>query len=367
MKNKLIESQGIALVVVIFVVAVLLTLTGAGLLFSGLDLKVTSALKTGTVALQIADTGIQHALAIIPAGTSFSYSSPTEIVPSTPHPTIPGYSYSVTAVNTAGNSQAIFTSTATGPNNTKKVIVAYIGRGSFGLGATSLPGSTAANTETNFSGTSFTINGNDNCNAAPAVPGIVVTDPVLATEITNNTTSDGGLASNQMNLVTGSGGSPSVATIQPLSQTVSQIADSYLNLSVPGHTDLEGGNYSSNDNWGTSTLPRITHITGDAKIEGTIEGYGVLIADGALEVQGNFTFHGLVIVRGQVQVEVTGNAGIYGSLMIGESTTSDAGYELDVRGNAHVRFDSCALSPVDNWVPLPKAAKLLAWQEKLTN
>lgn len=355
------ESQGIALVVVIFVVAVLLTLTGAGLLFSGLDLKLTGSLKTGTIALQIADTGIQHALAIIPAGTSFSYSSPTEIVPSTPHPTIPGYSYSVTAVNTAGNSQAILTSTATGPNGAKKVIVAYIGRGSFGLGATSLPGSTTANTETNFSGTSFTINGNDNCNAAPVVPGIVVTDPALATEITNNTTSDGGLASNQMNLVTGAGGSPSVATIQPLSQTVSQIADAYLNLT---HTDLPAGNYSSNDDWGTSSSPRITRITGNADIQGTIEGYGVLIVDGELEVQGNFTFHGLVIARGDIQVEITGNAGIYGSLMIGESATSDAGYELDVRGNAHVRYDSCALSAANGWVPLPKAAKLLAWQEK---
>ena len=364
MKRRLMESQGIALVAVIFVVAVLLTLTGAGLLFSGLDLKLTSSLKTGTIALQIADTGIQHALAIIPAGTSFSYSSPTEIVPSTPHPTIPGYSYSVTAVNTAGNSQAILTSTATGPNGAKKVVLAYIGRGSFGLGATSLPGSTAANTETNFSGTSFTINGNDNCNVAPAVPGIVVTDPALATEITNNTTSDGGLASNQINLVTGAGGSPSVATIQPLSQTVSQIADAYLNLS---HTDLAGGHYSSNAEWGTSASPRITRITGDADIQGTIEGYGVLIVDGELEVQGNFTFHGLVIARGDIQVEVTGNAGIYGSLMIGESATSDAGYELDVRGNAHVRYDSCTLAAADGWVPLPKAAKLLAWQEKLTN
>ena len=358
------ESQGIALVVVIFVVAVLLTLTGAGLLFSGLDLKATSALKTGTIALQVADTGIQHALAIIPAGTSFSYSSSTEIVPSTPHPTITGYSYSVTAVNTSGSSQAILTSTATGPNGAKKVVIAYVGRGSFGLGATSLPGSTAANTETNFSGTSFTINGNDNCSAAPAVPGIVVTDPALATEITNNTTSDGGLASNQMNLVTGAGGSPSVATIQPLSQTVSQIADAYLNLT---HTDLNGGNYSGNDNWGTSASPRITRITGDAGIQGTIEGYGVLIADGALEIQGNFTFHGLVIVRGQVQVEVTGIAGIYGSLLIGASNTDDAGYELDVRGNAHIRFDSCALSAADGWVPLPKAAKLLAWQERFSN
>lgn len=364
MRNLLIGSQGVALTVVIFVVAILLTLTGAGLLFSGLDLKATSALKTGTITFQVADAGIQHALAVIPAGTTFPYNSLTEVVPSTPHPTNAGFSYSVTAINTAGNSQAILTSAAMGPNGAKKVIVAYIGRGSFGLGATSLPGSTASSTETTFSGTSFSINGNDNCNAAPAVPGIVVTDPALTTEITNDTTSDGGLASNQMNLVAGAGGTPSVVTIQPLSQTVSQIANAYLNLS---HTDLPGGNYSSNDNWGTSISPRITRITGDAQIQGNIEGYGVLIVDGALGVQGNFTFHGLVIARGDVQVQITGNAGIYGSLMIGGSSEPDPDYELDVRGNAHVRFDSCALSAADSWVPLPKAPKLLAWQEKFTS
>lgn len=353
-----------ALTVVIFVVAVLLTLTGAGLLFSGLDLKATGALKTGTIALQVADTGIQHGLGVIPAGTTFPYSSSQEIVPLSAHPAIAGYSYSVTAINTAGNTQAILTSTALGPNGTKKVVVAYIGRGSYGLGATSLLGSTAPNTETNFSGTSFSINGSDNCNAAPAVPGIVVTDSVLGTEITNDTTSDGGLASNQKSLVSGAGGAPSVNTIVPLSQTVAQMADAFLQLA---HTDLNGGNYSGNDNWGASGSPRITRITGDADIQGTIEGYGVLIVDGALEVQGNFTFHGLVIARGDVQVQITGNAGIYGSLLVGGSTSADPDYELDVRGNAHVRFDSCALSPADAWVPLPKAPKLLAWQERLTS
>ena len=371
MKNLLIGSRGIALTVVIFVVAVLLTLTGASLLFSGLALKITGALKVGTIAFQVADSGIQHTLAVIPAGTTFPYSSTTEVVPSTPHPAIAGFSYSVTAVNTAGETQAILTSTARGPNDTTKVVVAYVGRGGFGLGATSLPGSTAQGTETNFSGTSFSIDGNDNCNAAPPVPGIVVTDSPLATEITNSTTSDGGLAANQTSLVTGAGSAPSVATIKPLGQSVSQIADRYLSLS---HVELPPANYGGNDNWGTTDTPRITWIkpteeNAGATISGNITGYGVLIVDGPLEVTGSFVFHGLVIARGDVQVQVNGNAGIYGSLLIGESTDedADAGYELDVRGNAHIRFDSCALSPADSWVPLPKKARLLAWQERLTN
>ena len=361
MKNLLENARGIALTVVIFIVAVLLTLTGTSLLFSGLDLKVTSALKSGTMALQIADSGIQHALAVIPAGTTYPYNSAMEVVPLTAHPSIAGFSYAVTAANTAGNTQAILTSTAIGPNGTKNVVVAYIGRGGFGLGATSLPGSPADKTETNFSGTSFSINGNDNCNALAPVPGIVVTDPLLVTEITNSTTSDGGLASNQMGNVTGTGTFPSVGVIAPLAQSVSQMADAYLGLS---HTNLAGGqNFSGNESWGTAGSPRITYINGSAQISGTIEGYGVLVVDGPLDIAGNFTFHGLVIARGDIQVQVTGNAGIYGSLLIGESDELDGGYELDVRGNATVRFDSCALSPADSWVSLPKKAKLLAWQQ----
>ena len=354
------NSRGIALTTVIFVSAILFTLIATALFFSSLDLKLTANLKLSDTALQVADGGVQHALAVIPAGTTFPYSAQTEVVPSTTYPSVAGYSYSVTAINTAGDTQAILTSQANGPNGTKKVIKAYVGRGSFALGATSLPGSTAPNTETNFSGTSFSINGNDNCNAAPAVPGIAVTDPALATEITNATTSDGGLASNQMNLVTGAGGTPSVGTIPPLSQTVSQIADGYLALP---HTDLPGGNYSGNSNWGTASTPTITRVTGDAQIQGTIEGYGVLVVDGALDIAGSFTFHGLVIARGNVQVQITGNAGIYGSLLLKESTAQDAAYELDVRGNAHIRYDSCALAAADGWAALPKMAKLVAWQE----
>jgi hypothetical protein len=354
------NSRGIALMTVLFITAILFTFIAAGLLFSSLDLKLTGNLKRSDAALHVADGGVQHALAVIPAGTTFPYSAQTEIVPLTTYPSISGYSYSVTAINTAGGTQAILTSQANGPNGTKKVVKAYIAWGSFAIGATSLPGSTALNTETNFSGTSFSINGNDNCNAAPAVPGIAVTDPALATEITNDTTSDGGLAASQMNLVTGAGGTPSVVVIPPLSQTVSQIADGYLALP---HTDLDGGNYSGNGNWGTSSTPRITRVTGDAQIQGSIDGYGVLIVDGALDIAGNFTFHGLVIARGNVQVQITGNAGVYGSLLIKESTAPDPAYELDVRGNAHVRYDSCALAAADSWVPLPKTPRLLAWQE----
>lgn len=379
------SNQGTALISVLVISCLLLALTGSSLLFSGLNLKTTGILKIGTSALHAADAGIQHVLTLIPSGTDFNSllqgtvagftcNSPCNGIANKPTFTgsLNGYTYAVVVENDPGdaggptndtNNLVTLTSTAQDPNgNTTKVVVAYIGRGSYGLGATSLPAATAPNTETNFSGTSFSINGNDNCNAAPAVPGIVVTDPALKTEITNDTTSDGGLSSNQMSLVTGAGGTPSVATRSPLSQTVSQIADQYLTLT---HTDLPAGNYSGTGSWGTSTTPQITQITGDAQITGNITGYGVLIVNGALDVAGNFTFNGLVIARGgDVAVQVTGNAGVYGSLLIAPKAAPDAAYELDVRGNAHVRYDSCALASANSWKPLPKMAKVTAWKEK---
>jgi hypothetical protein len=244
----------------------------------------------------------------------------------------------------------------------QKVVTAYISRGNYGLGATSLTGSTAAATETNFSGTNFSISGTDQCGAAPSVPGIAVTDAALQTEITNDTTSDGGLASNQMNLVTGAGSSPSVMVIPPTSQTVSQLANQFLALT---HTELTGQTFGGNESWGTAATPQITRINGNATVSGTIEGYGVLIVDGALSVLGNFTFNGLVIARGDIQVLVDGNAGINGALMLGESITYDPQVELDVRGHGTVRFNSCNLNAANGWVNLPKQAKLVAWHEKL--
>ena len=363
LSSTLKSEKGLALILVVMVCALLFPMLFSGVRSSGLNLQVAANLKVGDVTLQVADMGIQHALAVIPSGGNFAYSSTTTILDWTNHPTLTSYRYSVTAINTNGGAQAILTSTAQGPNGSQKVVTAYIARGSsYGLGATSLTGSLAAATETSFSGTSFDIDGNDQCGVASAVPGIAVTDPDLLTEITNNTTSDGGLASNQMNLVTGAGGSPSVVVVPPTSQTVSQLADAYLALT---HTTLTGGNFSGNTSWGTSGTPSITRIDGNATISGNIDGYGVLIVDGALSISGNFTFNGLVIARGDIQVLITGNAGINGSLMLGESITYDPQVELDVRGNAHIRFNSCNLSPANSWVSLPKKAILIAWHEQV--
>lgn len=58
MQAKLKDNRGITLVVVLMVMTILLSIIGAGLLFSGINTKMTANFQTGTKAFYAADTGI---------------------------------------------------------------------------------------------------------------------------------------------------------------------------------------------------------------------------------------------------------------------------------------------------------------------
>ena len=364
------DNRGISLLVVVMVMVLLLSMTGASLMFTSINFRSANNLRLSTAALQTADAGVQHALALVPSGLTFSYSSSTTLVNA--YSFVSGYSYTVTALNdsasTGGNTRAILTSTATGPNSTQKVVVAYLARdtgGGTGQGTVYIPG-LAANVETDFGGNSFTITGNDtnfdgSAGTGTAVPGISVTDPALQTEITNNTTSDGGLASNQMNNVTGAGGSPSVNTATAMAMTPTEIADAFLTYP---HTDLTGD--QTGGTWGTDSVPQITQINGDTTITGNPTGSGVLIVDGALEIAGTLTFHGLIIARGPVQVNITGNVHVYGGFMLAENTSPDGGNEFKMQGNGSLYYSSQAYNLINTYWSgvLPQPAKMVAWQER---
>lgn len=62
MKSKLQDNRGITLVVVLVVMVILLSVIGAGLIFSGINSKISANYQTGTKAFYAADTGISAAL-----------------------------------------------------------------------------------------------------------------------------------------------------------------------------------------------------------------------------------------------------------------------------------------------------------------
>ncbi|MFQ5542238.1 MAG: hypothetical protein ACE5E2_05365, partial [Candidatus Binatia bacterium] len=128
MKNLLKNSQGMALVVVTLLMSIFLTLTGAGLLFSQLDLKMAGNHKLGTEAFHIADAGIVRGKEWLD-GNLTSGPFPTTIADS-----FGSGSYTVIVDRfTPGTNDGTYRITSTGLrlNDTKKAIESVVKRPSF--------------------------------------------------------------------------------------------------------------------------------------------------------------------------------------------------------------------------------------------
>jgi hypothetical protein len=282
-------------------------------------------------------------VAIIPVGTDFDSLlagsvSGFPLVNGKPTLTgsLSGYTYTVVAENdtTVGGETAtddvnkiiILTSTATEPNNSKRVIRAYIGRSSVWVppGTIYIPG-LPQNIRTGFSGSSFRVSGNDTLiggsegsGSASPIPGIGTTDSGTTNEITG---ASGSLSSGQYSQVTGQGSSPSVKTTTS-TFNVQTMADTIISQGVEGVNmqTLSAGNYTTGE-WGTGTLPKITRITGGGTttLAGSLTGYGVLIVEGNVRIQGDFSFKGLLITQSKIDVKGDadpGEATLWGALFV---------------------------------------------------
>ncbi len=67
-KSRLQDDRGITLIVVLMVMAILLSVVGAGLLFSGINTKVAMNYRTGTKAFNAADIGITAIASTVTVG-----------------------------------------------------------------------------------------------------------------------------------------------------------------------------------------------------------------------------------------------------------------------------------------------------------
>ena len=407
------DSKGIALVVVIIIMVIFLSITGASLLLSGLNLKSASNYKSGTAGLNTADAGMHHALAVIPAGTNFSYGSGATVVPVTPFVTASsGFSYTVSATNdpptSPSTSRAILTSTATGPNGSKRVVQAYIGRSIASWappGAVYIPAGSGSDANFNTAGTFF-ITGNDtnysadvnldgradSTSAGPrtAIYGAATSNSSINAQFVNSLTSTEKtkVQGKDYNAST-SPATPSVFT-SAVSINVTDLVNSFK--SEPGAVQyLSGLSRSATDCptprpnpplstcvFGTDAAPQITYIKQDSgtmrfDTGSTVTGSGVLIIEGKANLFGNFEFHGIVIslaqgLRGregddsELKFKLKDDARIFGALLLGP--TGDQ-LKFDIKDRAAIYYSSQAINPVQtNWGSvLPQSAKLIAWHE----
>lgn len=182
----------------------------------------------------------------------------------------------------------------------------------------------------------------------PALPGIGVNKTSDSAYIVNN------LQPKIPAAIQGEGGPPSVRSVVDTTNW-QEVTQDYI---FAADITLPSGTYSSGLTLGTQTDPKITYVSGDVHFS-DVTGYGILVVNGNLNLSGNFTFKGLVIVYGQSQIvtQTTGNSAIYGaSIFVGQSI------DFKASGNATFYYSKQAL---DNAKANLKSSRFLitSWLE----
>ena len=210
-----------------------------------------------------------------------------------------------------------------------------------------------------------TLNGNDAnptgwacTNALTNMPGAVITPTATTTIkgsviVTGNPPSTTSAAAGDTNTYFKYGSTPDSPTYASLA--------AIANITLPGGTyngmtpNVVGGVLGvggvctpSDMNWGDAVrhIPAtacenyfpIIHFTGDATLTNG-SGQGILLVDGDLTEAGNFTFIGVVIVRGTVRASGNSNA-VTGVTM---AAAVDLGDAVTLAGSAKVQYSSCAV------------------------
>jgi len=403
------DSEGFALFVAILTMAIIMLFIGASLFLSRVDTKITSNFKLGTQALEVADAGLQHALAVIQKGYDFdSYlncgTPPCNLISTTSFSPDSGFTYAVTVENDSpdiisGGSPTddtdnlvVLISTANGPSNSKRRVQAYVKRSLVSFippGALYFPAS-LANVNFSYANNPGTLITGDDMGYDGVTPGPQPSVTGVATtydSVKNTFLSALGL--DKLSLVQGSGYSddpltPSVFTTGDVFD-VNQIALNFYNhasaVKYLNGLMLSATDCSSSEPcvFGTNASPQITYIREGAEnidLGGYVTGSGVLVTEGLTYLYGNFNFHGLVV---SVKLGLTGgidpgtvnadyfslrnNAKIFGAILLGP-TNSALGFQIEDDGKIYYNSDAMALANTLCGSCFPQPPRVFAWFDK---
>lgn len=377
MKDTLKNSHGMALVFVIFIVSILLTLTGASLLFSQMDLKITSNFKTGTSAFHIADAGIESAKAEM-SGKSFNSvlagadgnknnTSDNGILSFGASVSFNGGTYEVRVTDNDdgdgdpwkdADGKVYITSTGKFGGSTR-VVKVLVSRANLDFNAAITVIDEKCETHQGGSATvtglDYTFNPDQQNNpiraAGPDVHAIARSCTTIEDDI------------NKPNQLTGVGASPDItsdigsltlASVQSIRDDLISRAD----IVYHGSTTLNGGALGTRDD------PKITYVDDTLVLEGNVTGVGFLIVDKDFEVKGNFTYEGIILVgicnTCPGRIKGTGNAKMYGATVLANPTSShdeEARIE-NMTGNSSISYSTYGIA-----LALKRTFKTIGWQE----
>ncbi len=338
----------LAIIAILGTTAVIITTT---------DLKIGTNYKLSKQAFYVAEAGLQHAANALKAGASngFDDELATEIILNNISMGNGNYTVKVTDNNDDGNlfsdsdNKVIITSTGTVNNASKTIEAIYFYQKVDVDGAIGIYGD---NPTVELSGASE-IDGRDynippdfNCSGsgctatlaggAPAETGIYAEEAITPV----------GLITDEMDNNQNVWGDPPIDEDGGGVGSVSYWQNFASSLTPDLTVDSAVESTITESIFGSRGSPQITLITDSAgagtHLSGTIDGAGILIVNGDLQITGTFHFEGLVIViaGGDLVVTGTGRSIIYGSVVLAGSGASS---EVDYGGHASIRYSSQAL------------------------
>src|SRR3990172_1790561 len=395
------DQRGVAFPLALFALVLLTGMLLVFLTMGGMETSVAANLDDVTRARYVAESGLEWAFdqlvlaAAVPNGWNTALSTNGgQMGTGMPLPSLTAAlgTFSVTVRNDNLPNDNLLTGQAVDPgtptNDTNRIVI-LTALGTYN-GATrqlqqvvshpdlNLPGGLnlpGLGTNTSFSGSAFTITGNDtnplDDSAGAGIPGIcpqTVWGVGTANAATENVV-QASLSNSQKNNVTGKPQNPgpgfgdntiapepslTSAQIQKFVDAVRPYADISLQasgtnqLSYQNIGDTCAANQSDPNCWGTTANPKIVYVKGTVdpaqafyamSISGTSTGAGILIPeDGDLNVTGNFRWEGLIIVTGQyvgLRYGGGGNQTMYGGM--GGNETPRVNSEVGVGGGGNAK------------------------------
>ena len=379
-----INEKGFVLPVGLMFLAIISILGTTAVTITTTDLKIGRNYKTSVQAFYAGEAGIQRATHILKAGASNGFDNEllgTDGKSNTSDDGILNFGDESSAVQIIDNNdgdgdlfsdsdnKVIITSTGTASNASKTIEAIFSYQAVDVDGALGLYGDGPAvdlgNGPSEIDGRDHNVPTSFNCSGvhcegtlvsgAPAETGIYAENTLIRTGIIDGPAKGKGAKSQNVF------GDPPIDDEGGGVGSVSYWQD-FANGLIPAQTiDAADGTFAGNVSIGTRENPQVTVITDDkcvgTHLSGTVDGAGILVINGDLQITGTFHFEGLVIVISDEDLVVTGTGRsiLFGSIVLAGSGNSS---EVDYGGHASIRYSSDALS-----YAAATLAKLDAWRE----
>ncbi|MGE5220649.1 MAG: hypothetical protein ACM3SP_26880 [Chloroflexota bacterium] len=346
------------LIAALTLLTALILIGATAFIVASTDVKVGGNFRTGQTALQVAMAGAEQARQTLRAANSVSsnttnFSEELVAYASTPLASssslIGGYTYTANLTNdtAAGetstsdvNGKVMITSVATGPNNAQATVQTVVQLYSF---STSSPAVVYSKDNVTLSGSSINISGNDgsSCGGGNLAP-VYTKDPATTTTNGNPDLE----------------GNPST----PQHGTTDIDLQSYIDALKGGANytltdDSSDSNFGDANNYVTVYADAVgTQADGELRLN-NVNGYGILLVKGNLQLAGNTNWNGIIIATGVITSSGGGSnaKNIQGQIYSGSSALGDT----TISGSVVIGYNSCNVKKALSSQPL----KVVSWKQ----